>query len=247
MLCLIAVCCIFLMIQPKLFPVEEYTPENKTQSETQKKQTPDIKSSTEEEPEENVPYECPQKLTEANANNPDAYAWIEIPGMEVDFPVLQSPTNDSFYLRRDINGKYLISGSIMTEHTYNTTTFEDPVTVIYGHCMESGAMFGRLQDYYSSEEGMETYKTIEIYLPDKKLEYEVFAAVPYDTRHILYNYDFDDPRIFRAFFKSIESIRTFNSMVKNDEIPVYGEKVLILSTCLKGNSNARYLVMAKQK
>lgn len=192
-----------------------------------------------------IPYTCPDCLSDAIAVNPDVYAWITIPGTNIDYPVVQSPVNDSYYLRRDINGNYLLSGMIMTEHRYNTTTFEDPVTVIYGHCMDSGAMFGKMQSYYCSENGLEEYRTIQIDLPDKELVYEVFAAVPFDNRHILYNYDFHERRIYSTFFRSIMSIRSFNAFVNREERPVFGDKVLILSTCLMGDSTKRFLVMAK--
>ena len=263
MLCLIAVCLVFLTFQPTLFPIvepqtervkeTEPVPETKPAAPIETNPAETLSSETESpetlppETEPETVYVCPTELTEAIQINSDVYAWLTIPGTNVNDPVIQSPTNDSYYLRRDINGNYLISGMLMTEHSYNTTTFEDPVTIIYGHCMESGAMFGRLQSYYSSVSGMEQYKTIEVYTPDRKLEYEVFAAVPYDKRHILYNYDFENPRIFSAFFKSIVSIRSFSAIVNSDEKPEYGDKVLILSTCLMGDSSQRYLVMAKLK
>ena len=197
--------------------------------------------------DELIPYTCPDCLSDAIAVNPDVYAWITIPGTNIDYPVVQSPESDTYYLRRDINGNYLLSGMIMTEHSYNTTTFEDPVTVIYGHCMDSGAMFGNMQSYYCSENGLEKYKTIQIDLPDKELVYEVFAAVPYDNRHILFNYDFHDLWTYRIFFRSISSIRSFNAQVNSEELPNSGDKVIVLSTCLMGDSSKRYLVMAKQK
>ena len=251
-LLLIAVCLTFFTVQPVLFPLDSLPAESPHLTEADWDKPPDTIAPIEEpenteEPEEPIPYDCPEKLTNAREQNPDVYAWINIPGTNIDYPVVQSPTNDSYYLRRDINGQYLSAGSIMSEHSYNGTDFNDPVTIIYGHCMKSGAMFGNMQVYYSSENGLEDYKTIEIYLPDKKLEYEVFAAVPYDMRHILYNYDFTNSRIFSSFFKSIVSIRSFNANIKAEEKPRYGDKVLILSTCLKGDSTKRYLVMAKLK
>ena len=275
-LCLIAACLVFLTLQPKYFPLDEYVPRTPpetrapadTSGEVPPETLPPVTEPAETEPsvtdptetapretdppetvppetEPPEPYLCPAELKEANGINPDVYAWISVPGTNIDFPVIQSPTDDSRYLRRDINGNYLISGMIMTEHTYNSTTFEDPVTVIYGHCMASGAMFGNLQSYYSTPADLEKYKTVEIWLKDKKLEYEVFAAVPYDRRHILYNYDFSNPRIFSSFFRSIYAIRSFNATLAAGEKPQSGDKVLILSTCLKGDNTKRFLVMAK--
>ena len=36
--------------------------------------------------------------------NEDIYAWICIPGTQVDYPVLQHPTDDSYYLNYNMNG-----------------------------------------------------------------------------------------------------------------------------------------------
>ena len=253
-LCLIAACLVFLTVQPMLFPVDTSVPNDVVVSVTGEETPKDTSADTgdgetavTDTTGQKEEYVCPARFTEINSKNPDAYAWISIPGTVIDYPIVQSPTSDAFYLRRDVNGNFWIAGSIMTEHSYNSTTFDDPVTVVYGHCMTSGAMFGELQSYYSTTDGIEDHKIIEIYLPDKKLEYEVFAAVPYDMRHILYNYDFTDPGTFMSFFKSILSIRTFNSAMIKDEFPNDEDKVLILSTCLQGDSTKRFLVMAKMK
>ena len=250
-LCLIAACLVFLIIQPKYFPLDTPLDISKELEETVPENPNDTLSHVEEpddsEKTEPQAYICPEKLAAARAVNPDIYSWIKIPGTEIDYPVVQSPDSDAFYLRRDVYGEYLVSGSIMSEHSYNGTDYKDPVTVLYGHCMESGAMFGNLQSLYSAGNGLEEYKTIEIYTPEEKLEYEVFAAVPYDMRHILYNYDFSNARVFTSFFRSIFSVRSFNANVNFEKGPEYGDRVLILSTCLKGDSTRRYLVMAKLK
>lgn len=240
-LCMIAACLVFFSVQPKFFPLEEAPVVRANPSDNLFSNTHHvIKPASDSD-------EIYKKLAEAIKKNKDVYAWIRIPNTVVDYPVIQSPTSDSYYLRRDINGNYLVAGMIMTEHSYNSITFDDPVTVIYGHNMLSGSMFGSLQDCYSAEGGLEKYKTIEIYLPDKKLEYEVFAATPYDNRHILYNYDFNNPRVFSSFFKNVASARYFNSNINREAKPSCDDKVLILSTCLKGDRTRRYLVMAKLK
>lgn len=256
MLCLIGACLGFLAVQPKLFPLDAAPTASVLAHETPQtapKPSPSPEADASEaetkdtDVEEAVPYDCPGKLTEAMEKNPDVYAWLSIPNTNIDHAVVQSPDSDQLYLTRDAEGIYSQAGAIMTEHSYNGTDFEDPVTVLYGHCMKSGDMLGNMQTYYSAENGIEDHKTVEIYLPDKMLEYEVFAAVPYDTRHILYNYDFTDRKTFSSFFRSILSIRSFNANVISEERPKYGDKVLILSTCLKGDSTRRYLVMAKLK
>ena len=139
------------------------------------------------------------------------------------------------------------AGAIFTESAYNSTTMEDPVTVAYGHQMHAGTMFGKLQETYSQENALEDYGEVIVYLPEKELHYQVFAAVPYDNRHILYNYDCTDSRRFNAFLNSIYEVRELGA-VRNREIYVTPEAhLLVLSTCLTGNDHKRYLVRAKRQ
>ena len=196
------------------------------------------------QPETEEPYVSPIDFASLQAVNPDIYGWLEIPGTEFDFPLVQREGDDSFYLTHDSDGNESSAGAIFTESAYNSTTMEDPVTVAYGHQMHAGTMFGKLQETYSQENALEDYGEIVVYLPEKELHYQVFAAVPYDNRHILYNYDCADPRRFNAFLNSIYEVREIGAQF-NDNVAVSTEdKVLVLSTCLAGNSQRRYLVLA---
>lgn len=189
-------------------------------------------------------YKSPINFRSLKKKNPDIYAWIEIPSLDIAYPVLQN-SDDTKYLRRDINEKYDIKGSLFTESKYNGTDFSDPLTIIYGHSMPDGTMFGKLQGTYSTEDGMKANSEVIVYLPESELHYKVFAAVPYDNRHILYNYDFTNKRIFRIFFMDIMSIRSLGAAFDSDVSINTDDKVLVLSTCLLSDRNKRFLVFAK--
>ena len=119
--------------------------------------------------------------------NPDIYAWLYIPETDISYPILQSGDgDDEFYLNHDSTGKSSRDGSIFTQGVYNAKDFNDPVTLVYGHHMRSGAMFGNLQEIYSAQGGLKAHQAIVVYLPDRELRYQVFAAVPHDMRHIHY-------------------------------------------------------------
>lgn len=190
-------------------------------------------------------YQSPVDFQMLQEANPDIYAWLDIPGTDISYPLLQRGGDDAFYLTHDAEGNENQNGSLFTEETYNDISFADPVTVVYGHHMRNGLMFGRLQEYYSNAEDLAKYNEIIIYLPDRELHFEVFAAVPYDNRHILYNYDFTDNRTFRLFFDSILSVREIEASFAEDAIVQSDEQVLILSTCLIGNGTKRFLVCTK--
>ena len=177
--------------------------------------------------------------------NPDIHAWIEIEGTNVDYPVLQSPTDDERYLNHNVEGDVHVCGSLFTQATYNSTDFNDPVTVIYGHTMMSGVFFGQLQDVYSEAESFREHQKIQLYLPGETRTYTVFAAVPYDTQHILHTYgNFEKKYWFNRFIKSIFEIRDMTAQFDEEYTPSYGDPVIILSMCYKQSVTRRYLVLA---
>ena len=190
-------------------------------------------------------YKSPIDFDELKKQNPDIYAWIKIPGTEISYPILQNEDDDSFYLNHDVDGKKDSAGSLYTEHEYNSKDFSDIVTMIYGHDMLDGRMFGKLQEYYSDSDFFKSNNEIDIYMPDNELHYTIFAAVPFEKWHILYNYDFSNSRTYRVFFDDIMSVRAIGANVDENASLEPEDKVIILSTCLKGKKDKRYLVCAK--
>ena len=225
--------------QPKEKLKTEYFIQSTEQPYSEPKETI---GSSEPKPE---PYLSPVDFETLWMESSDVCAWLDIPGTEISYPILQHPEDDSYYLRRNMKGESDSNGVLFTEASYNSKDFVDPLTIIYGHNMNDGQMFGTLQSTYSSKDSLKEHSEIVIYLPDRELHYTVFAAVPYDNRHILYNYDFTDKRIFRLFFQDILSIRAIQAVYADDAAISSSEKAIILSTCLTGNRNNRFLVCGK--
>lgn len=238
-------------------PVEIHTPETALETEPGGELEPPEVLETEPvpqetEPPETVPVETrPPRPPEPTLDfvsiqkvNPEIHAWIEIEGTKVDYPILQSPTDDSKYLTTAHDGSYYVGGSIFTQASYNGKDFNDPVTVIYGHTMRSGTLFGQLQPVYSSASGFAEHSEIIIYLPEEVRRYTVFAAVPYENWHILHTYDFSVKYWYKNFFDSIGKIRSIGANFNREIMPEYGDRVIILSTCLNEDSTKRFLVMA---
>lgn len=223
---------------------EAYAP-----SETQEPSETESKAATETETETKeteAAYQSPIDFEGLAEVNPDIYAWLRIPNTNIDFPVVQSAVNDQFYLDHNSDGEFSANGAIFSEHVYNTKTFEDPVTLLYGHHMHDGAMMGRMQEYYTDADFFENNPTFTIYTPDGEYEYGVFAAVPYPGDHILYNHDFTDAQAYTGFFDEIMGIRDLSANFRQEYAPEPGDKVVILSTCLIADNRNRFLVMGKQ-
>ncbi len=188
-------------------------------------------------------YKSPVDFATLQKVNPDIYAWLDIPDTDISYPVLNRADNNEFYLKHDSLGKYDKKGALFTED-YNSLDFEDPVTIIYGHNTINGSMFGTLEKDYSDQKFFKKHQKIMIYLPDREYEYTVFAAVPYSNVHLLYYYNFSRPRVFNAVFKDMLSVRALNANIDKTVAFDNTDDILILSTCLNGNSNKRYLVLA---
>lgn len=75
----------------------------------------------------------------------DAVAWISVDDTKIDYPVMQGKTNEE-YINKDPFGEFSLSGSIFLD-SRNKRDFSDPYSIVYGHHMEYGAMFGALDEF----------------------------------------------------------------------------------------------------
>ena len=191
------------------------------------------------------PYKSPIDFKSLQKKNEDIYGWLEIPGTEISYPVLQHQEDDAFYLDHDDAGKYDVCGTLFTEHAYNKKDFSDPVVAIYGHHLKSGQMFGNLQQYYTDD--FDRYNELIIYTPEEEIHYQVFAAVSFSNRHILYYYNgFKDAVMMKEFLSDINSVRAIGSYVDKTVDVATNDQLLVLSTCLQGDRTCRFLVVGKR-
>lgn len=184
----------------------------------------------------------PINFAELKEQNPEVYAWIYVPGTDVNLPVVQSTTDDNFYLNHNIDGDYAVEGAIYSQ-SMNAADFSDPVTVLYGHNLVNGSMFSTLH-YFENEDFFAQHDTMYIYTIGHILTYKVVSAYQYDNRHILNSFDFSDPSMVRTYF---DYVMAPNSLVENVRQGVtlqITDKIVQLSTCTDtvNHTDTRYLV-----
>ncbi len=116
----------------------------------------------------------------------DAIAWITVDGTSIDYPVMQGKDN-SEYLNKNPFGKYSLSGSIFLD-SRNSGDFSDGYSMLYGHHMEYGAMFGAL-DEFKSKEYFDSHRTGQlIAVGGKTYSIRFFAAAMVQaTDHVVFN------------------------------------------------------------
>ena len=91
-------------------------------------------------------------------------AWLTVDGTKIDYPVVQGETNLE-YINQDIYGEFALSGSIFLD-SRNDRKFIDSYSLLYGHHMDNGAMFGDVMNY-KEKEYFESHKTGTLYLNEQ--------------------------------------------------------------------------------
>lgn len=194
-----------------------------------------------EEPEKPQVY-IPEKAIDwenLRATNPDIYAWVYVPDTNIDYPVLQHPDDDLYYLNHNLDGSQGYPGCVYTEPTFNSKTFQDNVTVMYGHNMKNGTMFASLHNF-ENKEFFDGERMIYVYTPEGNYAYEVFSAFDLDDRHLLSGYSLYPAEALERYQKAIFS--SANGYFKDIDIED-DTRILTLSTCATGGRNeVRYMI-----
>ena len=172
------------------------------------------------------------------AVNPDVIAWIHIPALDISYPVVQG-TDNSYYLHHLFSGEYNINGSIFVDY-HNTSDFTDSNTIVYGHNMKNGSMFGTLGKY-QDKALFDQNPCFYIYLPDQILKYRIFSCYAGNVGSIGYTYRFPEVSHFSEFLDVVLSYSGYNT--ETEVFPT--DKVVTLSTCVNTNRDYRYLVHGK--
>lgn len=181
------------------------------------------------------------------AEHSDFAGWITIEGTKVDYPVMLTPTDKDFYLRRNINGEEDINGTLFMDARTNLAERSTNI-IIYGHNMKSGAMFGDLKKYLE-EDYWQAHKQITFDTIYEKGTYEIFAVclakVQYqDSKEFRY-YDFiqaDSEEEFDDYLDHIIQLSVFTGT----DLPAYGDELLTLSTCNSFAEDGRLFLVARK-
>lgn len=172
--------------------------------------------------------------------NEDIYAWIYIPGTNVDYPILQHQTDDSYYLNYNLDGSKGYPGCIYTEKI-NAKDFSDYNTLIYGHNMKNGTMFRSLHEF--ADEGFfDEYRYIFIYTPEELLVYDIYAAYKFTNAHILYSYDCFTEEGFSSYLNMVTEEYGSSGNFRDGVKVTSEDHIVTLSTCIGGETDKRFLV-----
>jgi len=206
----------------------------------------DNSSNEETASEENIPL-VDNPYAESFLANEDMGAWLKIEGTVIDYPVMWTPREETYYLYRNFEGKEDQNGCLMLD----TDSCLDPLTtnlIIHGHNMRSGAMFGNLMKY-ENEAYCKEHSSITLYTRDRERRYEVIAVfrsqVYKKTDQVFKFYKFfqaDTQEEFDDFYENIKALSLYNTGVTAS----FGDHFITLSTCAYHTEHGRFVVVAKE-
>ncbi len=179
--------------------------------------------------------------------NNDLAGWLYIEGAGIDYPVMYTPKNEQYYLRKNFEKTYATGGCLFIGKTWSEDSNQ---TIIYGHNMHDGSMFGHLHEYKSKEYALE-HSIIHFDTLHETREYEVVAAFYGKV------YKVDDTGVFRYYrYTDLSTEAKFNEFMKNVRRAAiydtgvdvqFGDRLLTLSTCSYYTNEGRFVVVARQR
>ncbi len=177
--------------------------------------------------------------------NTDLFGWITIAGTKLDYPVMHTPNEAEYYLRRAFDKSYSQSGVPFL----SADCFEDCGNyIVYGHNMKNGTMFAPILDYKDKEFWQE-HKIICFDTIYEQAQYEVIAAfrteineTDQDGFHYYHYTDLTNNETFDEFIKHVERLSLYDTEIETE----FGDQFLTLSTCAYHTNNGRFVVVAKK-
>jgi len=174
--------------------------------------------------------------------NNHTVGWIKIEGTQIDYPVLQTPDEPNYYLYRDFLKQDSVNGAIYAREVCDVNEPSDNIT-IFGHNMASGKMFAQLHNY-GTKSGWEQNSLIFFDTLYEYHTYKIFAV--FKTSANLgqgFSYhqfvDAETEEEFNEFVSTCKKLAFYDTGIT----PVYGDKLITLSTCTGPSENNDRLVV----
>ncbi len=163
--------------------------------------------------------------------NHDLIGWLTIDGTDIDLPVVQTPGDNEYYLRRGFDRLYATGGTLfMDEHCSVALDAPTANWLVYGHNMADGSMFGQLT-CYRSEDFYQQHPTFTFNTIYETATWQVAAAL--DTTlgaDELPYYTFFDANTKLDWEQRVNAITSL-ALYDTGVTPEYGQQLLVLSTC----------------
>ena len=200
-----------------------------------------------------------EKYAELYAKNSDLIGWLTIAGTNIDYPVMQTPENESFYLDKDFDKNEDANGCLImdTDSVVGVGTRaggyvaeQEPSDnlIIHGHTMKNGDMFGNLNLYadkaYAKEHAVICFDSLY-----ESRDYEVLAVFESEVygkdEEVFKYYKFFEAETQEEFDEWYTNIKTL-SLFDTEVTAEFGDEFITLSCCAYHTENGRFVVVGKR-
>ena len=233
---------------------EEAFLEQPDDSDAAQNQNPDDTAAGQEQADaSDEPKQLPDILPEYEeiyAENNDLVGWLQIDGTVINYPVLQSDSeeNSQFYLTHSFAKKKDKNGSLFMDYR-NDFVDRDTNIIIYGHNMKSGAMFGSLRKYLDKGY-LDKHSKIRFDTIYERGTYEVIGAflseVSSQDEYTFRYYNFLNANNESEFEAFCVNVMQLDALKKGTLDAKYGDQLLTLSTCNSYTDEGRMFIIAKR-
>ena len=153
------------------------------------------------------------------AQNPEVVAWLEFPALGLSYPIMHTDNND-YYLHHLWNGQYNASGSLFL--AAENESIDDLYTVVYGHNMADGSMFGLLNRYMEESFCKENGAYFRIYTPEAVWRYDIFTAAQVPKDDVVYTFGYMQGTIYDELYAVRHGHRGSAWRYRDDPEHLYG-------------------------
>ena len=174
-----------------------------------------------------------ESLNSLKQINEDVCGWITLNDTNIDYPIVIGE-NNAEYLNKDVYKNYSLSGSIYLDYR-NSRDFSDVYSIIFGHHMDGGAMFGDIRKFLDKT-FFDNHLYGSLYLERGVYKIEVFAIMQTDAYDkYVYGINKDDVSRKEELIEYIkENAINYRELYIQPE-----EKIVCLSTCSSATTNGR--------
>ena len=173
--------------------------------------------------------------------NEDVVGWIYVDALpDISYPIVKGKDNQT-YLHQTYEKNYNFAGTIFVDYE-NSGDFSDCNTLVYGHNMKNGSMFGHLKKFREDDKLYKQDKYFWILTPERNYRYEIIAAYTTGVNSDTYTL-FKGPG--EEFEKYLETIKGYSEIKTDDTDLTIKDRIVTLSTCT-GNESTRFVVQGKR-
>ncbi len=196
-----------------------------------------------EPPEPTEPTFLPEYAPFYELNN-DMVGWLTIPDTKINYPVMQSPYDPDYYLKRNFYKQGSDWGAIYAWDTCDINKPSDNIT-LFGHHMRDGSMFAQLNKFQVRDFWLrhQTFTFDTLY---ERHTYRIWAVfkISAKTANSQFPYHrFTDAASEEEFTEFVNTVKRMD-FYETGFAPQYGDKLLTMSTCEYTLENGRFVVCA---